>query len=91
MQVNDLVNGAFEFIGGLFLWTNVIRLYTDKELKGVNIMPVVFFSSWGYWNLYYYPSLDQWASFVGGLNIVIPNTIWALLAIYYRRKNGNHN
>ena len=83
IDIADLINGTFELIGGCFLWTNVRKLYNDKVLKGINIMPVAFFTSWGYWNLYYYPSLDQWFSFVGGVNIVIANSVWVGQAIYY--------
>lgn len=83
IQLGDLINGTFEMIGGFFLWSNVYRLYKDKTLRGINIEPVAFFSAWGYWNLYYYPSLDQWFSFIGGLNIVAANTVWVAQAVYY--------
>ncbi len=39
---HDLVNGAFEFIGGLFLILNIAKLYKDKEIKGVIIYPIIF-------------------------------------------------
>ena len=43
-----------------------------------------FFAAWGYWNLYYYyPSLDQWWSFWGGVGVVTMNTIWLGQLIYY--------
>ena len=48
-----------------------------------------FFTSWGVWNLYYYPTLHQWASFVGGIFLVLGNGTWVIMAAYYERKNKN--
>ena len=85
----DLINGLFELFGGVLLWKNVAQLHKDKETKGVHWSPVMFFAAWGYWNLYYYPSLNQWLSFMAGINIVTANTIWVLQMMYYLRKNKN--
>lgn len=83
MSIPDLINGTFELGGGILLWMNVYRLYKDKIIRGVSLAPFVFFTLWGYWNLYYYPHLSQWASFVGGIFVVAANTAWVLMAIYY--------
>lgn len=82
---NDLINGMFEFIGGIMIWSNVFVLLKDKKVMGVNVWATVVFNLWGFWNLYYYPSLNQWASFIGGLVIVLGNTSWVLLAYKYRK------
>ena len=83
----DIVNGLFEIIGGFILFLNIMSLYRDKQIKGVSIAPVIFYSAWGYWNLFYYPSLNQWWSFIGGILVVIMNSIWVGMAIYYKRKS----
>lgn len=88
MVTQDLINGTFEFVGGVLLIGNVIRLQRDKVVRGVSWIPVGFFTSWGAWNLYYYPWLGQWFSFAGGLLIVIVNSIWLTLVVKYRRKPG---
>ena len=85
MQFGDAVNGCFEVLGGVFLWLNVRQILKDKKTRGVNIIPVAFFAAWGFWNLYYYPSLDQWLSFLGGLNVVVANVTWVLLMWKYRK------
>lgn len=79
----DMINGIFELFGALFLILNVLRIHKDKKLSGVHWMPTVFFTVWGMWNLYYYPSLDQWYSFYGGLLIATVNTVWLLQIFYY--------
>lgn len=84
IQIPDLINGAYELAGGFFIWLNVMALYKAKMIRGVNPWTTAFFTSWGYWNLYYYPHLHQWLSFAGGLAIVTANTCWIALAWRYR-------
>jgi len=86
VMVPDLINGTFEIGGAVALLLNVYRLYKDKKLSGVHLAPTMFFVVWGYWNLFYYPHLHQWISFFGGMGIVIVNTIWVVMAIYYKTK-----
>jgi len=82
----DILNGCYNFLGAPFVILSIIKLYKDKKVHGVSWLHVAFFSSWGYWNLYYYPHLNQWASFVGGLFLVLTNTFWLIQMIYYIRK-----
>ena len=81
----DLINGLFEFLGSIMLWRNVIQLHRDKMARGVHWTATGFFAAWGYWNLFYYPHLDQWWSFAGGISIVVANTIWLVQMLYYGR------
>lgn len=79
----DFINGLFEFAGAAFLSLNVRQILHDKVVKGVHWSSTVFFTSWGFWNLYYYPSLEQWWSFAGGVAIVAVNSVWLYLIWYY--------
>ena len=80
----DLINGIFELLGGAFILNHCRVLYQDKLVKGVSALSTTFFTAWGVWNLYYYPHLDQWWSFAGGLVIVAANALWIGLMIYYQ-------
>ena len=80
----DQINGAFEFIGGCFALLNVLRLLKDRQLCGVHWSPTLFFALWGMWNLYFYPSVNCWWSFTGGLLLVAVNATWVMLALYFR-------
>ncbi len=82
--MNDAVNGIFELLGGVILLLNCRRMYIDKQLRGVSILPTVFFTSWGFWNLFYYPSLNQTLSFCGGLSIAVGNILMLSMMLYYR-------
>lgn len=82
----DIINALFEGIGGLLIWVNVYRLYKDKRVSGVSLAPTAFFTVWGLWNLYFYPTLGAWWSFLGGISIVTANTVWWFQMIYYTTK-----
>jgi hypothetical protein len=84
----DLINGLFEGVGALLICGNIRALYRDKIVRGVTLAPVIFWSAWGFWNLFYYPTLDQWFSFYGGIGVVTANTAWVLMAIYYRSQES---
>jgi len=88
MIIQDLINSIFESMAGILLWNNVRILYQDKKVRGVSVFTTAVFGAWGYWNLYYYPFLHQWMSFLGGLLVVFANTVWVYLAIRYARKSG---
>lgn len=79
----DVVNGTLEACGALFIMLNVQRLLVDKQVKGVSWIAVGFFTVWGGWNLFYYPHLGQWLSFVGGVAVVAANAVWLALLLYF--------
>lgn len=85
MTAADAVNGLFESFGGLMILNHCRTVLKDKAVRGVSIISTVFFTCWGIWNLYFYPLLDQWASFSGGLVIVIANMGWIALMMRYRK------
>jgi hypothetical protein len=82
----DIINGLFEFVGSLFTWMNVRQVYKDKGYAGLYLPGIVFFTSWGGWNLYFYPSLGQWWSAVGGASIFLANIVWIALMWRYGKK-----
>lgn len=81
----DLINGLFEALGAIFTWRNAWALYREREIRGVYWPATFFFTAWGFWNLAYYPSLGQWASFAGGVALVAGNIVWCVLALRTRR------
>lgn len=63
---------------------NVKQILKDKKLKGVHWGPTVFFTSWGFFNLYFYPANNLWFSFAGGTAIVATNITWLYLVWKFR-------
>lgn len=82
----DHINAFFEMVGGILLALNVRRLVADKHVAGVSVFPSLFYAAWGLWNMYYYPSLGQMASFVAGFLTTGANLVWCTLFFYYRAK-----
>lgn len=80
----DMLNASFELIGALLLWMNVYTLHKEKEVKGVFWPTILFFFSWGVWNLFYYPSLNQWYSFAAGILLASGNGVWVTQIVYYK-------
>ena len=80
----DYINAAFECVGAFLSWMNVRRLISDKKVAGVHWQVVGFFAAWGYWNLFYYPSLGQWWSTAAGGLLALANTVWVVLALRYQ-------
>jgi hypothetical protein len=85
-MIPDLTNGLFEALGAVALWGNVRAIRESHTISGVDWRSTVFFTAWGIWNLYYYPHLDQWLSFAGGLAIVVVNATWLAHVWAYRSK-----
>lgn len=89
VNIPDLINGMFESLAGFMVLLHCRRVMKDKDVKGVSIPATAFFTTWGFWNLFYYPHLDQMFSFFGGLFIVSANFFWVVLMLKYRGKlNG---
>jgi len=80
---DDLVNSLFEFGGAIALLFNIRRLLIDRELKGISWLPVLFFTTWGFWNLRFYSNLDQQWSFRGACAIVVANSVWLAMLAYF--------
>ncbi len=79
----DVINGLFEFGGAAAITLSIRRVLKDKSVKGVSWIMLTFFAVWGLWNLFYYPHLDQWFSFWGGVALVVTNIIYVALLIYH--------
>lgn len=83
MTAPDIINGAFELWGSVFIGLNISKLLHDKQVKGIHWGSSLFFTSWGLWNCWFYPFLGQWASFAGGAVMCLLNMVWLFLRIRY--------
>lgn len=79
----DIINGTLELLGAGFVALNVRQILIDKMVRGFHWAPCVFFAIWGWWNLFYYPHLDQWFSFAGGVALIAVETTWLVLIFRY--------
>jgi hypothetical protein len=83
----DVVNGLFEFCAGAMVWINVAAIRRDKQIRGISFIPVILFTAWGIWNLWFYRSLGLWVSWLGGIMVVLANSVWLYYVWKYRKLN----
>ena len=86
VNVPDLINGSFETFAGGAVLGHVRSIYLNKGYSGVSVKAFVFFTLWGYFNLFYYPHLGQIISFVGGISVVSANTLLLYMLYKYRTR-----
>ncbi len=79
----DLINAAFEGGGALLLCLNVRRLLKDKRVEGISLVPTVWWTFWGFWNVYYYSAVHCPASFYAGIAVVAIQCVWVSLALWF--------
>lgn len=84
----DLVNATFEGLMAPAVLASVVKLWRDKRVLGYHWFTLAVPTTWGFWNLYYYPWLGQPASFWAGLAVVSANTVFLSMLIYYLRRPG---
>ena len=80
----DSVNAVFELVGACFTWRNAYQLQQDKYIRGAYWPAWFFFATWGMWNLWYYPTIQQRLSFWAGALLLTGNLVWCGLALKYR-------
>lgn len=83
MNPADAINASFELLAGLFVLNHCRVLHQHKLVRGVSLDSVGFFTLWGIWNLYYYPTLNQPMSFWGGICVCAANAFYLGMALYY--------
>jgi len=82
----DMINALFELGGALAIIPSIKAALRDKQIMGLSIWSTVFFASWGWWNLIYYPHLDQMLSACAALLLAITNSIYLCLIWKYKYK-----
>lgn len=86
MTTPDLINAAFEVCGSVAVWCNFAAILKDKGYAGTRIPMMAFFTSWGFWNLFFYAHLLQWVSLYASLLLTGGNVAVVAAMLYYGRK-----
>jgi len=80
----DILNGLFELGGALAIVPSIKSILDKRQAIGIHWAHQLFFCSWGLWNLFYYPNLEQWFSFIGAVVLVLTNLLYTSLVWKYR-------
>lgn len=86
MNAADTINALFELAGSFFILLSILKLEREKQVRGVSWLHTGFFTAWGLWNLWFYPAVGAWLSFIGGIALVLTNAYWLGQIIYYTQK-----
>lgn len=89
----DLANGLWEAAGSLVGLLASLQVLRDRRVEGTRWWLPLFFWSWCAWNLWYYPAIDQWWSFLGACLMFLSNGTYACLLWWFRRhprRSGFH-
>lgn len=81
---DDLINGLFELLASVAVLNHCRAVLKARAVAGVSLASTAFFAAWSGWNLHYYPRLDQWFSFGGGIAVGLANLTWIALMVRFR-------
>ena len=84
----DKINALFEAFGAVAVLPSIVKAYRSKIIRGVSIITPLFFASWGFWNIIYYPSLDQLWSAAAAVFLAATNSTWLAQVWMYRKGEG---
>ncbi|WP_167632472.1 hypothetical protein [Mariprofundus ferrooxydans] len=80
----DAINALFEFGVFLAVVPSILALLRDRQVRGMSLLTPLFFTSWGFWNIFYYPHLDQFWSAAAAVLLTITNSIYLVLLLKYK-------
>lgn len=79
----DVINSWFEWAGSLFIAASIVQVLHDKQVYGISWLTILFFSVWGYWNLYYYRAVSHMRSLIAAGFLALTNSVYLGLLLYY--------
>lgn len=82
----DFINAVFECSGGVFVALNAWDIWKKKRVAGQTLTAISFFTAWGVWNMFYYPSIHQWWSTAGAWGVMMANAALIYFVVKYREK-----
>lgn len=85
MITPDMINAGFEAGAGFAVLHHCWKLYQHKAARGVSAPAVMFFTLWGLWNIFFYPYLGQFWSFIGGIFVTLANALYVAMLVRYAK------
>jgi hypothetical protein len=82
----DKTNASIEIVCAFLVWSNVLKIRRDKEVKGVDWRTSAFYACVGLWYVNYYAQMKQPFSLIAQMVFVLGSWTWVAHAIYYSRR-----
>jgi hypothetical protein len=86
----DIIAGLINGVDGIFVWSNVYRLYRDKCVRGVNWFPSVYFTLSTLYGTYFLYHLNARYAFIGLSISTAAKFVWMILASIYIHKERHY-
>lgn len=86
MITPDTINALFEVCGSVAVWLNFAAILKDRGYAGTRVPMMLFFTSWGFWNLFFYSHLMQWMSMLASILLTSGNVAVVAAMLYFGRK-----
>lgn len=83
VETLDTINAAFETVGAVMVYRNVVALAKAQGVMGVSLVAQAFFTLWGGWNIAYYYGLGQHLSLAAQIAMFSGHCTWLGLALYF--------
>ena len=88
--MNDYIMAAFQLGACFFLCLSIGAVFRDRQLKGVSVWMIAFFTVWTIFGTYNWYALEQFWSYVTSVLMGILYCIWLSLAIAAKREQNDY-
>ena len=83
----EQTTAVFASISGMMLFLNIHQAVKDRDIRGVSLVTLWFFTTYAAWMVFYFWYLDQtWVIIPAVINF-IANAGYLILAIIYKRRS----
>lgn len=80
----DQINSFFISVASIFYFLNLLKLYKDKDVKGISILSIIFFSTWNFWTLYFFWDTEYSLTKNAYIAVAASNILYLSLLFYYK-------
>lgn len=80
----DAINSLVLVGGAVLSVLNVKQVIVDRSVKGLHLLPTLYFIVWGYWNIAFFYNMHSTLSMIGAIILSTVNTVWLGYMLYYK-------
>jgi uncharacterized protein with PQ loop repeat len=85
--MNEFITAAFATVSGFMLLLNLRQAIRDKDVKGVSLITLWFFTCYAIWMTYYFWTLSEYWVVVPAIVNMMANIAYLSVATKYKRRS----
>ena len=82
----ELITAAFATVSGSMLFLNLHQAIRDKDIRGVSLVTLWFFTTYATWMVFYFWYLGQYWVVIPAIVNLVANASYLALATTYKRR-----